>query len=120
MMARSTPSRGWATSITGVMQFVVQLAHEMIWDFPSGRFTPCTTVGTVSDFDARGEDHVRRAGLDMPLEVFGGREDPWCLEHQVDAELLPRQLRRVTLGKRRDPSAVDDQRALRGTDLGRG
>ncbi len=36
--------------ITGVMQFVVQLAHEMICGRPSGRFTPCTTVGTASDF----------------------------------------------------------------------
>ena len=36
--------------MTGVMQFVVQLAQEMICGCPSGRFTPCTTVGTVSDF----------------------------------------------------------------------
>ena len=48
--ARSTPSRRWATSITGVMQFVVQLAQEMICGRPCGRLTPCTTVGTVSDF----------------------------------------------------------------------
>ena len=39
----------WATSMTGVMQLVVQLAQEMICGSPSGRFTPCTTVGTVSD-----------------------------------------------------------------------
>ena len=50
MIARSTPSRRWATSITGVMQFVVQLAHEMIRGRPSGRLTPWTTVGTFSDF----------------------------------------------------------------------
>jgi hypothetical protein len=35
--------------MTGVMQLVVQLAQEMICGAPSGRFTPCTTVGTVSD-----------------------------------------------------------------------
>ena len=47
--ARSTPRRRWATSITGVMQFVVQLAQEMICGWPCGLFTPCTTVGTVSE-----------------------------------------------------------------------
>jgi hypothetical protein len=36
--------------MTGVMQFVVQLAQEMICGVPSGRLTPCTTVGTASDF----------------------------------------------------------------------
>ena len=35
--------------MTGVMQLVVQLAQEMICGAPSGWFTPCTTVGTVSD-----------------------------------------------------------------------
>ena len=47
--ARSTPIRRCAISMTGVMQLVVQLAHEMSRGSPSGRFTPCTTVGTVSD-----------------------------------------------------------------------
>jgi hypothetical protein len=53
----------------------------------------------------------------MPLEVVGGREDPGALHDQIDAEILPRQVRRVTLGERRNRSAVDDQRALHGTDL---
>lgn len=35
--------------MTGVMQLVVQLAHEMIRGAPSGRLTPWTAVGTVSD-----------------------------------------------------------------------
>ena len=47
--ARWTPMWRWAISMTGVMQLVVQLAQEMICGSPSGRFTPCTTVGTVSD-----------------------------------------------------------------------
>src|SRR5215211_9272049 len=47
--ARSTPSRRWATSITGVMQLVVQLAQEMTRGRPCGLFTPWTTVGTLSD-----------------------------------------------------------------------
>src|SRR5690606_41915982 len=49
MVARSTPIRRWATSMTGVMQLVVQLAQETIFGWPSARLTPCTTVGTVSD-----------------------------------------------------------------------
>ncbi len=47
---RSTPNRRLAISMTGVMQFVVQLAHEMICGLPSARFAPCTTVGTVSSW----------------------------------------------------------------------
>jgi hypothetical protein len=31
------------------MQFVVQLAQEMSCGRPCGWFTPCTTVGIVSD-----------------------------------------------------------------------
>jgi hypothetical protein len=53
----------------------------------------------------------------MLLEVVGGREDPGALQHQVDAEFLPRQVRRVAFCERRDPCAVDDERALRGADL---
>jgi hypothetical protein len=47
--ARCTPMWQWAISTTGVMQLVVQLAQEMICAAPSEWFTPCTTVGTVSD-----------------------------------------------------------------------
>ena len=65
----------------------------------------------------RREDQVRRAGLDMPLQVFAGGEDSGAFQDEVDAEVVPRQVRRVTLGERRDPSAVDDQRALSGSDL---
>ena len=117
MTARSTPSRRWATSITGAMQFVVQLAQEMI------RGLPCGSVDAVHHgrdslrTRRRGQDHVRRAGLNMLRQVVLGPEHPGALQHQVDAELVPRQVRRITLGERRDPAAVDDQRARRGADV---
>ena len=115
--ARSTPSRRWATSMTGVMQFVVQLAQEMICGRPCGRFTPCTTVGTVSDFVGADRITYEAPARTCFARSFGGREDPGALQHEVDPQLAPRQLRRVTLGERRDPSAVDDQLALRGADV---
>ena len=68
-------------------------------------------------FRRRGQDHVGRAGFNVPRQVLGGREDPRALQHQVDAQLVPRELRRFTLAKHRDSVAVDDQRALRGADL---
>ena len=39
------------TSTIGVMQFVVQLAQEMMAGVPPGTFTPWTTVSTSSLFD---------------------------------------------------------------------
>src|SRR5689334_10601109 len=53
----------------------------------------------------------------MPLEVFGGGEPARALQNQVDTKLVPRQVRRVRLGERHDPSAIDDQRVLRDTDI---
>ena len=49
-----------------------------------------------------------------PLEVRAGlrfaREQPGALEHELDAELAPRQLRRIALGQHLDAIAVHDQR----------
>jgi hypothetical protein len=53
----------------------------------------------------------------MPLQVFGAGEAARALQDEVDAQVVPWQVRRVSFGERRDPSAVDDQRALRGTDI---
>ena len=101
MIARSTPSRLWATSITGVIRFVVQLAHEMTRGRPSGRLTPCTTVGTLTDFvgaDRITYDAPARMCLSRSSALVCGR----ALEDEVDAQVMPRQVRRVTLGERRD------------------
>ena len=40
MIAFANPMRLPITSTIGVMQFVVQLAHEMMDGLPSGRFDP--------------------------------------------------------------------------------
>ena len=50
MIAFFTPMRRPRISITGVMQLVVQLAHEMIAVFPCGVLTPWTIVSTPSPF----------------------------------------------------------------------
>src|ERR1035437_5388047 len=48
MIACRTPNRRSSTSATGVMQLVVQLAHEITCSPAGARFTPCTTGATVS------------------------------------------------------------------------
>ena len=53
----------------------------------------------------------------MLREVVGSREDPGALEHQLDTQLGPREVRRIPLGQRRDPAAIDYQGAVRGADL---
>ena len=50
-MAFLTPIRRPRISITGVMQFVVQLAQEMMAVAPCGVFTPWTIVSTSSLFE---------------------------------------------------------------------
>jgi hypothetical protein len=53
----------------------------------------------------------------MLCQVVGGGEDPGAFQHQVDTQLAPPEIRRIMLGERRDPAAVDDQRALRHADV---
>src|SRR5690606_18294935 len=45
------------------------------------------------------------------------REEPRALEDDVDAELAPRQLRRIALGADADAVAVDDERIAVHADL---
>ena len=47
------------------------------------------------------------------LAFVGVGEDAGALEHDVDAEVAPRQRRRVLLGEDLDLAAVDDDRARR-------
>jgi hypothetical protein len=37
----------------------------------------------------------------VPLQILGAGENPRALQDEVDAEVVPRQVRRVTLGERR-------------------
>ena len=67
----------------------------------------------------RGEDHVRRTGLKVLLQALLAGEDAGALQHQIDAEVGPRQVRRVTFGERHDPGAVDEQRPVYRVDFAR-
>jgi len=65
MVAFLTPIRLAMTSTTGVMQFVVQLAQEMIRaGFARERFTPWITVG-MSSFFAGADRMTKRAPASM-------------------------------------------------------
>ena len=84
------------TSTIGVMQFVVQLAHEMTVDEVSS-----SHVHAVDDRlhlallrRCRQQD-CPRARLDVLFDVLASRERARALEHELDAELLPGQLQRV-------------------------
>ncbi len=63
------------------------------------------------------QDHALRAGLEMLLELLEMSEGARALDHVVDAELLPRQLRRIALGEDQEGIAVDVHRVV--VDLGR-
>ena len=106
----------WAISITGVMQLVVQLAQEMICGCTVGVVHAVYHGGHGLRRRRRGKDHERGTGLNVLLQVVLGFEDAGAFQHQVDAEVGPRQVRRVTFGERRDPPAVDQQRPVRGSD----
>ena len=51
------------------------------------------------------------------LRVVGVGEAAGGLEHDVDAEVLPRQLRRILLGEHLDLVAVDRDRAVAARDV---
>src|SRR5215211_6928007 len=76
----------------------------------------CRTVGMVHAVyhgwhclrrRRRRKDHERGTGLNVLLQIVLGFEDAGAFQHQVDAEVGPRQVRRVTFGERRDPPTVD-------------
>jgi hypothetical protein len=86
-------------------------------------------VGVV-EVDAEDDRRVRLGGrggdddlLGAGLEVLGGvralGEEAGRLDHDVDAEVAPRQLRRIALRERLDLAAVDDQRVPGRLDGGR-
>jgi len=54
----------------------------------------------------------------VELRLVARGEEPRRLEHDVDAEVSPRERRRVTLVEELELVAVDADRALRGLDLG--
>ena len=67
----------------------------------------------------RGDDDLLGAGLEVLGGVRALGEEAGRLDHDVDAEVAPRQVRRVALGQHLDLVAVDDQRVLADLDRAR-
>ena len=63
-------------------------------------------VGAVG---RRADEHPLGAGVEVGAGGLGRGEAAGGLEHDVDAELGPRQVGRVALGEHRDAAAVDDE-----------
>ena len=57
----------------------------------------------------RRDDDLLRAALQVGAGLFLGREEARALEHDVDAQLAPRQFCRVAVGQHADTVAVDDE-----------
>ena len=67
----------------------------------------------------RADDHLLRAGVEVRLGLRRVGEDARALEDDVDAQIAPRQRRRIPLGEDLDLAAVDDDRAVAGPDITR-
>ena len=65
------------------------------------------------------DDDLLRAGGDVRAGLGLRGEEAGAFEHDVDAQILPRQLRRIALGADLDPVAVDDEVAAIDADLAR-
>jgi hypothetical protein len=63
------------------------------------------------------DDHLLGAGLDVRLGLVGIGEDAGRLEHDVDAEIAPRQGGGILLGEDADVAPVDDDRAVARPDV---
>jgi hypothetical protein len=60
----------------------------------------------------RRDDHLLRARVEMLLRVLALGEEAGRLDHDVGAEVAPRQRGRVPLGRHLDRLAVDDDRVV--------
>ena len=67
----------------------------------------------------RRDDDLLRAGVDVLVRVGGLGEEPGRFDDDVDAEVAPRQVRRVALGEDLDVLAADRDAVVGGADLGR-
>ena len=99
---------------TGARQFVVQLALLMI--VVASRVV-AVLVDAEDDRDVlalRGgaDDHLLRAGVEVGPGLVGVGEDAGRLEDDVDAEVAPRQRRRVLLLEHLDLAPVNDERVV--------
>ena len=103
------------------MQFVVQDAFETMWC--CGR-----VVTRVVDAEhdrvvgircRRRDDDLLGARVEVLLRSVPLREEPGRLEHDVDPELAPRQLRRVSLGEHLHLLATRADHAFADRDVAR-
>src|SRR3954453_22591947 len=113
------PTASWATFANGARQFVVHDALEITsclslsyWS----SLTPSTIVGWGSVAGAgvaprrrRGDPGLLRAGLEVLRGVVALGEEAGRLEHDLDAEVAPRQVRGIALLEDLDLLAVDDE-----------
>ena len=65
----------------------------------------------------RRDQHALGAGLQMLRRVVALGEEARAFQRHVDAELLPRQLRRIALGRHLDRAAADVDAAVLGLHL---
>ncbi len=73
--------------------------------------------GDVLALGWRGYDHLLRARIDVLACVGAGREPSGGFEHDVDAELAPRESGRIALGQNFHLVAVDDELPLAVLDV---
>ena len=67
----------------------------------------------------RGNDDLLRAAGNVRAGLGLAGEEAGRLQHDIDAEIAPRQFRRITFGQHLDAIAIDDQVAAIDTDLAR-
>ena len=92
----------------------------MIWCFAGSYFSSLTprTTREVRSFGRRRDDDFLGAGSDVLRRGVAIREEAGGLEHDVDAEVLPRQLRRIAQRQDLERVAVDRDRVVLGLDPG--
>ena len=104
-----------STCTTGARQFVVQLAFEMMWCFAASYlslFTPMTTVMS-SPFAGAEMMTFFAPAVEVALGLLGVGEEAGAFDHDLDAELLPRQRGGAFAhGEAFDLVAVDDQHVV--------
>ena len=117
-MARSTPIRRCMTSTSGAMQFVVQLAQEMIRvERTSGLIHAGHHGRDRLGLGRRREDHEPRARVDVLLQVLLLAEGPRAFQDQVYAELGPGKRCGILLREHSDGSPIDHDRVDLRSDL---
>ena len=91
IIAFSMPMRRPATSITGAMQFVVQLAVEMILASPASLNTVHDEGNLFVPLGGCGEDHALRPRVEVLLKIGLRGEHPRAFQHEIDLHVGPWQ-----------------------------